>query len=101
SQHVHRTTNGGQSWDVISPDLTLNDRSRQQFSGGLTGDNIGVEYAGTVLAIAESPRERGVIWAGTNDGVVQVTRDGGKSWANVTANIPNLPPWGTGYTTDA
>jgi photosystem II stability/assembly factor-like uncharacterized protein len=97
SQHVHMTTNGGQSWQVISPDLTLNDKSRQQFSGGLTGDNIGVEYAGTVLAIAESPREKGVIWVGTNDGLVHVTRDGGKTWTNVTAAIPDLPPWGTVY----
>jgi photosystem II stability/assembly factor-like uncharacterized protein len=95
SQHVHRTSNGGQSWDVISPDLTLNDKSRQQLSGGLTPDNIGVEYAGVVFAIAESPREKGLIWAGTNDGLVQLTRDGGKTWTNVTANIPNLPPWGT------
>ena len=97
SQHVHRTTNGGQSWEVISPDLTLNDKNRQQFSGGLTGDNIGVEYAGCILAIAESPREKGVIWAGTNDGLVQVTRDGGKRWTNVTANMPGLPTWGTVY----
>ena len=59
SQHVHRTSNGGQSWEVISPDLTLNDKSRQQLSGGLTPDNLGVEYAGTVYAIAESPREPG------------------------------------------
>jgi len=88
SQHVHRTTNGGQSWEVISPDLTLNDRSRQRFSGGLTGDNIGVEYAGTVLAIAESPREKGVLWAGTNDGLVQVTRDNGKTWTNISGTIP-------------
>jgi len=95
SQHVHRTTNGGQSWDVISPDLSTNDKSRQQFSGGLTGDNIGVEYAFTVMAIAESAREKGLIWAGTNDGQVQLTRDGGKTWTNVTKNIPNLPPWGT------
>lgn len=95
SQHVHRTANRGQSWDVISPDLSLNDKSRQQFSGGLTGDNIGVEYAGAVMAIAESRLEKGLIWAGTNDGQVQVTRDNGKSWTNVTKNIGGLPPLGT------
>jgi len=95
SQHVHRTVNGGQSWQVISPDLTLGDASRQQSSGGLTPDNVGVEYAGVVFAIAESPRERGVIWAGTNDGQVQVSRDGGARWTNVTGNIPGLPAWGT------
>ena len=95
SQHVHRTTNRGQSWDVISPDLSTNDKSRQQSSGGLTGDNIGVEYAFTVMAIAESRLEKGLIWAGTNDGQVQLTRDAGKTWTNVTKNIPNLPPWGT------
>ncbi|PWT93730.1 MAG: sialidase [Blastocatellia bacterium] len=95
SQFVHQTTDGGQSWQVISPDLTLNDKSRQGFSGGLTGDNIGVEYAGVVFAIAESPKQAGLIWAGTNDGLVQLTRDGGKNWTNVTKNIPNLPPWGT------
>jgi len=95
SQHVHRTTNGEQSWQVISPDLTTGDKSRQQISGGLTPDNVGVEYAGVVFAIAESPKERGVIWAGTNDGQVQVTRDAGAHWTNVTANIPGLPVWGT------
>jgi photosystem II stability/assembly factor-like uncharacterized protein len=95
SQFVHVTTDGGNSWQTISPDLTLNDKSRQQFSGGLTGDNIGVEYAGVVFAIAESPKQAGVIWAGTNDGLVQVTRDAGKNWTNVTANLPGLPPWGT------
>jgi photosystem II stability/assembly factor-like uncharacterized protein len=95
SQFVHQTTDAGQSWQVISPDLTLNDKSRQGFSGGLTGDNIGVEYAGVVFAIAESPKEAGLIWAGTNDGLVQLTRDGGKNWTNVTKNIPNLPAWGT------
>jgi photosystem II stability/assembly factor-like uncharacterized protein len=95
SQHVHRTSDGGQSWQVISPDLSLNDKTRQQSSGGLTPDNIGVEYAGTVMAIAESRLARGVIWAGTNDGQVQLTRDGGKTWTNLTKNIPNLPPWGT------
>ena len=95
SQYVHQTTDGGQSWQLISPDLTTNDKSKQGFSGGLTGDNIGVEYAPVVFAIAESPKERGLIWAGTNDGLVQVTRDAGKNWTNVTKNIPNLPPWGT------
>jgi photosystem II stability/assembly factor-like uncharacterized protein len=95
SQHVHRTTNGGQSWEVISPDLTLNDRSRMGGSGGLTGDNIGVEYAGVVYGLAESPRERGLIWAGTNDGLLHLTRDGGKTWTNVTKNLPGLPPWGS------
>ena len=95
SQHVHQTTDGGQSWQEISPDLSLNDKSRQQSSGGLTPDNIGVEYGGVVYAIAESPKQAGLIWAGTNDGLVQLTRDGGKSWTNVTKNIPNLPPWGT------
>jgi photosystem II stability/assembly factor-like uncharacterized protein len=95
SQHVHRTRNGGQSWEVISPDLTLNDTSRMGSSGGLTPDNIGVEYAGVVYSIAESPVTKGLIWAGTNDGLVQLTRDDGKSWTNVTKNIPNLPPWGS------
>jgi len=95
SQHVHRTTDDGQSWAVISPDLTLNDKTRQGSSGGLTPDNIGVEYAGVVYAIAESPKERGLVWAGTNDGLVQMTRDAGKTWTNVTRNLPNLPPWGS------
>jgi len=64
-------------------------------SGGLTRDNLGVEYGCIIFAIAESPVEEGVIWAGTNDGLVHVTRDGGARWINVTRNIPNLPPWGT------
>ncbi|HXM33990.1 MAG TPA: hypothetical protein VN920_02270, partial [Pyrinomonadaceae bacterium] len=95
SQYIHQTTDGGNSWQLISPDLTTNDKSKQGFSGGLTGDNIGVEYAPVVFAIAESPKEQGLIWAGTNDGQVQLTRDGGKSWTNVTRNISGLPPWGT------
>ncbi len=95
SQYVHMTTDGGASWQVISPDLTSNDKSKQGFSGGLTGDNIGVEYAPVVFAISESPKQAGTIWVGTNDGNVQITRDGGKSWTNVTANIPNMLPWGT------
>jgi hypothetical protein len=92
---VHVTTDGGNSWQVISPDLTRNDKSRQQISGGLTPDNIGVEYAGVIFALTESPKEAGLIWAGTNDGQVQVTRDGGKNWSNVTKNLPNFPEWGT------
>jgi photosystem II stability/assembly factor-like uncharacterized protein/flagellar hook assembly protein FlgD len=95
SQYVHQTTDDGQSWQIISPDLTTNDKSKQVFSGGLTGDNIGVEYFSTLFAIAESPKEKGLIWAGSNDGFVHVTRDGGKNWTNVTKNIPNLPPLGT------
>jgi photosystem II stability/assembly factor-like uncharacterized protein len=93
SQHVHRTQNGGQSWEVISPDLTLNDRSKMGPSGGLTGDNIGVEFAGVVYGIAESPLTKGLIWAGTNDGLLHVTQDNGATWTNVTANIPGLPAW--------
>ncbi len=95
SQHVHRTRDGGHSWQVISPDLTRNDRSRMKSSGGLTPDNIGVEYSGVVYGIAESPRQKGVIWAGTNDGQLQLTRDDGKTWVNLTANIPGIPAWGS------
>ncbi len=95
SQYVHQTTDDGQSWQIISPDLTTNDKSKQGFSGGLTGDNIGVEYFSTLFAIAESPKEKGLIWAGSNDGLVHITRDAGKNWSNVTKNIPNLPPFGT------
>jgi photosystem II stability/assembly factor-like uncharacterized protein len=95
SQVVHATTDGGNSWSVISPDLTRNDKSKQKISGGLTPDNIGVEYGDVVFAIAESPLTKGEIWAGTNDGIVQLTRDGGKSWSNLSGNIPALLAWGT------
>jgi photosystem II stability/assembly factor-like uncharacterized protein len=95
SQYVHATSDGGQTWRTISPDLTLNDKSMMGDSGGLTVDNLSVEYAGVVYSVAESPREKGVIWAGTNDGLVQVTRDGGQHWSNVTSSIPGLPPKGT------
>jgi len=95
SQYVHVTTDRGNSWQVISPDLTRNDKSKMGSSGGLTPDNIGVEYAGVVFAIAESPKDANTIWAGTNDGLLQITRDGGKNWTNVTKNITGLPEWGT------
>ncbi len=95
SQHVHQTTDGGHSWTVISPDLTTNDKSKQQKTGGLTPDDASPTYAATLFAIAESPVEEGLIWTGSNDGLVQITRDGGASWTNVTGNIPDLPPWGT------
>ena len=95
SQVIHRTTNGGQSWDVISPDLTMNDKSKQQKSGGLTPDNIGVEYANVIYAFEESPVKQGVFWAGTNDGLIHISKDGGKSWTNVTSNLKKLPELGT------
>jgi photosystem II stability/assembly factor-like uncharacterized protein len=97
SQFVHMSKDGGRSWRVISPDLTRNDKSKQQSSGGLTPDNIGVEYGDVVYAIAESRAQggAGVIWAGTNDGLVQVTRDAGKTWTNVTANVTGILPWGS------
>jgi len=95
SQYVVRTTDGGEHWAAISPDLTLNDPSMMGDSGGLTIDNLSVEYAGVVFSIAESPLSKGEIWAGTNDGLVQVTRDGGAHWANVTPGKRQLPPHGT------
>lgn len=95
SQFVHQTTDKGESWIIISPDLTTNDANKMGPSGGLTRDNLAVEYGCVVFAIEESPLEKGCIWAGTNDGLLHVTRDGGKNWSNVTKNIPDLPPWGT------
>jgi photosystem II stability/assembly factor-like uncharacterized protein len=95
SQYVHETTDGGQTWQVISPDLTTNDKTHQQDSGGVALDNPPGTYDGSILyVIKESPLQKGVIWTGSNDGQVNVTRDGGKTWSNVTKNIPNLPPWG-------
>ena len=95
SQFVHMTTDGGASWQVISPDLSTNDKTKQERTGGITPDDASPLYACTLFAIAESPLEAGQIWAGTNDGLLQATRDGGKTWTNLTKNIPNLPPWGT------
>jgi len=89
---LHVTYNEGQSWEVISPDLTTNDKSRQKSSGGpITKDNTGVEYYCTIFAAAESKRVRDLIWTGSDDGLVHITRDGGKNWSNVTP--PDLPKW--------
>lgn len=95
SQFVHMSTDGGRSWKEISPDLTRNDKSKQQISGYLTPDNIGVEYGDVIYAIAESPVQKGMIWVGTNDGLVQMTRDAGRTWTNLTANVPGMPAWGS------
>ncbi len=96
SQFVHMTTDAGQTWKVISPDLTTNDKSHQQDSGGVALDNPPGTYDGSILyAMADSPVKDGILWTGSNDGQVNVTRDGGEHWTNVTKNIPGLPPWGT------
>ncbi|HEX9894409.1 MAG TPA: glycosyl hydrolase [Gemmatimonadales bacterium] len=89
---LFRSTNEGDSFEAISPDLTRNDPSTLGPSGGpITRDQTSVEYYGTIFTISESPVERGVIWVGTDDGLVQVTRDGGKTWANVTP--PDAREW--------
>lgn len=95
SQVVHRSVDGGQSWQVISPDLTGDEEEWQGKSGGLTPDDAGPTIAPTVFAIAESPLVEGLLWAGTNDGRLHLSRDGGGSWLEVTKNLPGLPPWGT------
>lgn len=95
SQFVHATTDRGNSWQVISPDLTTDDPELQKRTGGLTLDDASPTYAPTIFALAESPLEEGLIWAGTNDGLVQRTRDGGETWQNVTAGLPDLPELGT------
>ena len=95
SQFVHKTTDGGYTWKIISPDLTTNNPSMQVNSGGLTYDNVGVDYGTTLYAFAESPLNKELLWAGSNDGLVHVTRDGGETWMLVSKNIPDLPPLGT------
>ncbi len=95
---LFKTSDAGRHWTPISPDLTRNDKSKQKWSGGpITGDNTGVEVYDTIYAIAESPKERGVLWAGSDDGLVHVSRNGGGSWENVTPRGPanRWPEWGT------
>jgi len=93
SQFLHRSPDRGETWEIISPDLTTNDpeKQRQAESGGLTLDVTAAENHTTILTIAPSPVERGVIWVGTDDGNVQLTRDGGESWTNMVERIPDLP----------
>ena len=93
AQYLFRSTDRGDSWTRISPDLTTNnlDKQKQEESGGLTRDNTDAEKHCTIYTISESPKNPNVIWVGTDDGNVQVTRDGGKSWTNVTKNLPGIP----------
>jgi len=85
SNFLHVTTNEGQSWEVISPDLTRNDPKTLYSSGGpITQDNTGVEFYGTIFAVEESTHEEGVIYTGSDDGLLHVTRDGGKNWDQIT-----------------
>ncbi len=95
SQRVHVTTNGGQSWSAISPDLTTDDPALQLKTGGLTFDDVSPTYAATLFSLAESPHTPGTLWAGSNDGKLHVSRDGGESWEDVSDNLPGLPPLGT------
>jgi photosystem II stability/assembly factor-like uncharacterized protein len=95
SQFVHETTTRGQKWNVVSPDLTTNDKSHQQNSGGIASDNLMTWDGCTLYSMAESPVKEGVLWAGSNDGQLHVTQDGGKTWTNVAANMPGLPQWST------
>ena len=93
SQFVHKSEDMGDTWEIISPDLTTNDpaKQNQEESGGISLDNSGAENHTTIFTIAESPIDEKVIWAGTDDGNVQVTKDGGKSWTNTVKNISGLP----------
>ncbi|MDP5158507.1 MAG: glycosyl hydrolase [Flaviramulus sp.] len=92
SQHVHVTENEGQSWKVVSPDLTRNDPEKLKSSGGpITQDNTSVEYYCTIFAAQESPITEGLLWVGSDDGLIHVTKDGGGNWENVTPK--GMPEW--------
>lgn len=93
SQFLHKSEDMGDTWKIISPDLTTNDPEKQDqdSSGGLSKDNSGAENHTTIFTIAESPLDENVIWVGTDDGNVQVTKNGGKTWKNTSMNIPGLP----------
>ncbi|KQC32835.1 glycosyl hydrolase [Nonlabens sp. YIK11] len=92
SNNVHVTSNEGQSWETISPDLTRNDPTKLVSSGGpITQDNTSVEYYCTIFAAAESPINQGELWVGSDDGLVHLSKDGGENWSNITPK--NLPEW--------
>jgi photosystem II stability/assembly factor-like uncharacterized protein len=93
AQFLFRSSDHGNTWERISPDLTTNDpaKQRQEESGGITVDNSSAEMHTTIYSISESPKNGRVIWVGTDDGNVQVTEDGGKSWNNVVGNIKGVP----------
>ncbi|MEO1484206.1 MAG: glycosyl hydrolase [Bacteroidota bacterium] len=92
SNHVHLSTNEGQSWKLLSDDLTRNDPSRLVSSGGpITQDNTGVEYYCTIFAANESPLKEGLLWVGSDDGLIHITKDGGQNWENITP--AGLPEW--------
>ncbi|MEM9649201.1 MAG: hypothetical protein AAF969_12030 [Bacteroidota bacterium] len=93
SQFVHKSTNKGETWEVISPDLTTNDKEKQKQSesGGLTMDATGAENHCTILVIEPSAVEKDMLWVGTDDGRVHYTQNGGTSWTEVTANMKGLP----------
>ena len=91
---IFQTTSGGQSWKVISPDLSTQDPSKIVSSGGIVGDNLGQFAPEVVFAIAFSEIEKGLVWAGTNDGKVWNSRDSGATWNDVSKHIADMPSWG-------
>jgi photosystem II stability/assembly factor-like uncharacterized protein len=94
AQVLFKTSDEGMHWEIISPDLTRNDKSKQQAAGGpITKDNTGVEVFDTIFSVVESPVQKDLIWAGSDDGLVHITTDGGKNWSNVTPKT--MPEWGT------
>ena len=94
-QVIFRTTDAGQTWSVVSPDLSTQDPAHVAPSGGIVGDNLGQFYGEVVFAIAPSKMQKGLIWAGTNDGQIWYTRDAAANWVNVTSNVKGLPRGGT------